>query len=304
MLDLRQLWSFFALTGAPDSPEVCRLPVTAELQRELSDLFKQQLEAFGLDRAEHVEYDPSYKPDDDELLVVRGFKLPESIPELARAVDAPLLTDAHIDAGNVRALVGVPHGTRENSLLCFQAVDARQLLKRERVNLFMSGDHFTREERSGLVVRDALTAVYAKGDLFFPSEPPVRRFLDLSPVFSEATAPQVRAFLRHKLFAVDDEDALLRLADKWTRRKIGAIEARGIVRTVKPAEVVRAGKEFGLKVSLVTVGRAKSLRVPSTKPEFKDFVRLLDQDFLRSSLTTDRFRVNSKKAVKPAADAG
>lgn len=303
-LNLRRLWNFFALTGRPDAPDMCRLPVTAELQQELSAAFAEQLEAFAIERAAHVEYDPGYKPDDDELLVVRGFTLPESIPDLtlARALDIPRLTDAHIDAGNVRALVGVPQGTARNSLLCFQAVDNRQLLKRDRWNLFMSGEQFTREERSGLVIRDALTAVYKDGDLFFPAEPPVRRFLDLSSVFSEATDPQVRTFLQHKVFAVDDVEALIRISDKWTRRKIGAIEARGILGTMKPEHVVRAGKEFGIRISQATVGGVKRLRVPMTKPELKDFLRLLDQDFLRSSLTSDRFRVNSKKAVKPTGD--
>jgi hypothetical protein len=198
----------------------------------------------------------------------------------------------------VRALVAVPQGATNNALLCFQAIDNRQLLKRQRVALFMSGEQFRREERSGLVIRDALTAVFKDGDLFFPSEPPVRRFLDLSSVFSEATDPQVRTFLRHKLFAVDDAEALIRISDKWTRRKIGAIEARGILRIIKPEHVVRAGREFGIRVSQRTVAGAKCLDVPPTKSEFKDFLRLLDQDFLKSSLTTDRFRVNSKKALK------
>lgn len=300
-LTLERLWNFFALTGTPDSPEVCRVPVTADLQRDLSRVFAEQLTAFGLDESEHIEYDPNYRPEDSELLVVRGFALPSSIPDLTSAPDVPRLGDAHIDAGNVRALVGVPQGTRDNALLCFQAVDNRQLLRRERFSMFMSHDAFTRNERSGLVIRDSLTAVYRNGDLFFPSEPAVRRFLDLSQVFTEATTPQIRSFLRHRLFAVADMDALLRIADKWTRRKIASIDARGIVASMKPAAVVRVGKDFGVHVVASTVRGSKVLHVPETKAELKDFLRLLDQDFLKSSLTPDRFRVNSKKKLKSPA---
>jgi hypothetical protein len=41
----------------------------------------------------------------------------------------------------------------------------------------------------------------------------------------------------------------------------------------------------------------RALVVPSATRELKDFLRLLDQDYLSSTLTPDRFRVNSKKRL-------
>jgi hypothetical protein len=298
-LNLRRLWNFYALTGTPDAPEVCRVPVTAELQRELSDEYEAQLATFGLDQAEHVEYEPGYRPEEGELFVLRDFALPTTFPDLSSAPDVPRLSDAHIEAGNVRALIGVPQSKSRSALLCFQGIDNRQLLKRDRVALFMSAETFTREKRSGLVIRNALTAVYREGNLYFPAEPPVRRFLDLSQIFAAATEPQVRAFFEQPIFAADQIDILIHLADTWTRRKISSIDQRGIVGSVTPAAVVRVGKDYGVQVRTRTVQGKKALQVPQTKAELKDLLRLLDQDFLSSSLTTDRFRVNSKKRVDP-----
>lgn len=120
----------------------------------------------------------------------------------------------------------------KGALLCFQAVDGRQLLKRTRLSLVLSHDVFSRNDRSGIVIRGSLTAVHRDGNLYFAAEPPVRRFLDLSQVFDEATGPQVREFLRHGIFAVDDPEGVVALVDTWTRRKIAAIEGRGILRSL------------------------------------------------------------------------
>jgi hypothetical protein len=296
--DERPLFNFFAIAGVPDEPEVCRVAVTADLQRDLSDEFAKQLAAFDVDGSELVPYDPQYKPDEGELFEIPGYALPRALADLGRAPTLPPLSDRQIEAGVLRALVGVPHQGKSKGLaLCFQAVDSRQLLKRTRLSLILSHDVFSRNDRSGIVVRSSLTAVFRSGNLYFPAEPPVRRFLDLSQVFEEATGPQVQKFLRHPLFAVDDLEAVVALADTWTRRKIAAIERRRILESVPTQAVVKVGKEFGLEVSTRRIDGKPVLVVPADKPRLKDLLRLLDQDFLRSPLTSDRFRVNSKRRL-------
>lgn len=57
------------------------------------------------------------------------------------------------------------------------------------------------------------------------------------------------------------------------------------------------GKEFGVDVSTRRLDGRRVLVVPADKPRLKDLLRLLDQDFLRSPLTADRFRVNSKRRL-------
>ena len=292
------LFNFFALVGSADEPEVRRVPVTADLQRELSTEFAAQLAAFQLDRSEHVPYDPQYRPGTDELFVVRGFALPETVPDLTQAPTLPAVSDRQIEDGAVRALVGVPQPAKSrNALLCFQGVDARHLLRRARLSIVLSKDVFSCIDRNGIVIRDSLSAVYRDGSLYFPSEPPVRRFLDLSQVFEEATGPQVSKFLRQPLFAVDDPEAVAALADTWTRRKIAAIEQRGILRSVPAQALVKVGREFDVEISTRKVDGRQVLVVPTDKGHLKELLRLLDQDFLRSPLTSDRFRVNSKRRV-------
>lgn len=295
----RLRFNFYVLVGAPDEPTVMTVPVTSELQTELSAEFASQLADFNLDGADLVDYasNPQYRPDDGELFEIRGFSLPATIPDLSTAaeLDIPAVSSDQIESGALRALVGVPQGLgKRQSLLCFQAVDNRQLLKRSRLSILLSTDVFSKNEKSGLVVRSSLTAVCRSGDLYFPAEPPVRRFLDLSQQFTEATDPQVKKFLGHSIFAVDDQDAIVKFADKWTRKKIAAIEDRGILKNVPLQAVVRAGKQFGLNISTRGRGSERALVVPADKAHFKNLLRLLDQDFLASTITSDRFRANSK----------
>lgn len=294
----RARFNFYALAGTADAPDGYQVPVTAELQDELSLEFARQLAAFDVDGSKTLRYDPQYRPDEGEIFAVDGFPLPPPLSDPGRIPQLPDLSDAQIEEGAVRALVGLrqPQG-RQKALLCFQAVDGRQMLKRTRFSIVLSQDVFTRNDRSGLVVREALTAVFRDGVLYFQSESDVRRFVDLSPLFTEATDPQVEAFFRKPAFAVEDPAALVRLADRWTRRKISSIEARGILREVDPGRILAAARKYGVAVQVKKAGKRTQLVLPPTKKELKDFLRLLDQDYLDSRLTPDRFQVSSKRRL-------
>lgn len=290
-------FSFFALAGQPDSPSAFRVTVTAGLQTDLSAAFQEQLEAFKLDDSTHVDYakHPQYKPDEGELFELGAFSFPEAIPNLGTGPDLPPLSDELIESGSIRALVGVPQGLPQvETPWCFQALDSRQLIKRSTLSILLSGDTFSRSELSGIVVKDSLAAVYRNSILYFPHEPPVRRFANLSSAFTAATDPQVRKFLRQKLFVVEDAQAILDISDKWTRRKISAIEARGILKNMPVDDIVKAGRKFNVEVHTRTIDGQKALAIPAEKHLFKNLLRLLDEDFLVSELTPECYRVNSK----------
>jgi hypothetical protein len=292
-------FNFFALVGPTDAPVAHEVPVTAALQRELSKEFDKQFAEFGMDDAERVQYDPQYRPGDGEIFEVE-FALPQTIPNLAQPPAMVALPDEAIEQGTLRALVGVRQAAAgEEPVYCFQTVDGRQLLRRSKLTIIRSHDVFAQNDSSGVVVRDALTAVYRDGKLYFQSEPAVRRFLDLSLLFTEATNPQVEAFFGQSAFAVDDLAGLIALADKWMRRKVTSIAERNILKDVSPRSVVKVGKEFGIAITTRRLGSRTLLVPPTNKKDLKSFLRLLDQDYLASTLTVDRFQVNSKRRFTP-----
>jgi hypothetical protein len=297
MSPVRTRFNFFALVGELEAPSLARVHVTAALQRELSDEFAGQLARFGLDRAEIVSYTPQYRTEEGELSRIEKFTFPASIPGREQWLDQPSLGEERIERGEVRALVGVEQGDPVDAAVCFQAVDARQILKRSRFSIILTNDTFARSSSSGLVVREELSAVLRGGDLYFRSESELRRFIDLAPFLVEASQERVEAFFGHPAFAADDLARTVALADLWTRRKIASIENQGILDKVAPQEAARVAERYGVRLATRRVGGKVRMVLPATGKELKALLRLLDQDFLDSRLTPDRFLVNSKRRV-------
>ncbi len=296
MSKVRPLFNFFALIGEIDTPALLGVHVTAELQQQLSQEFARQLQAFGLGDADLVPYTPQYRPEEGELFQLKEFTLPASVPQPAQWPSQPGLGEEDIEKGAVRALLGVPQGMA-GAVICFQAVDARQMLKRSRLSIILTNDTFARSKSSGLVVREHLSAVLRDGSLYFPSEAEVKRFLDLTPFSVAATAAQVDSFFGHAAFVSDDHAHIVGLADKWIRRKVTSIEAQGILDKVSPQDASRIARGYGVAVETRRSAGRLRIVLPSVKKELKSLLRFLDQDFLDSQLTSDHFQVNSKRKV-------
>lgn len=306
MPERRRLANFYTLVGAPDDVAVRDVIVDRDLQQELSAAFASQYEEFGLERRTHVSFtrDPQYKLDvDDEVFVVKDFSL--TLPTLGRGARFSSVTEEEIEGAQVRALVGVPQDPsgRASKLLLFQMIDSRKVLRRSKISILLSDRTFTRNDRSGLHVGEALTAVYRDGDLYFDSEWAVRHFLDMSQLYVEATRPQILKFFRHGRFFVDDPDVLAALTDRGMARKIASIQRRGLLETVEQEKLEAAAPDFSVTVRFRKVGGRRLIELPPVKAELKNLLRLLDQDYLRSPLSEDLFRSNSKLQVERARRA-
>jgi Domain of unknown function (DUF4868) len=304
------LLNFYAITGDIAEPTVHKVNLTAPIQSAMSELFIKQQAAFKPENCEIFAWSPDYKPEVDELLVIQTFDLPANIKSLAHSAQAlPSLSDDLLESGDVRAIIGVTHEAKPVPSLpgtppappvvsfLFQGIDGRQVLKRTKFSLLVSGDVFSKNDKTGLIARGSLDAIVVGDSLYLKSYIAVRRFLDLTQFFREATDSEVVAFTDHAIFAVDDKAAIVAVSDQWARRKITSIKTSNVLELVKVDKLVAVAKTFGIVLPLRGSGAAARLVLPAGKKELKEFLRFLDQDYLRSELTEDRFRVNSKHKV-------
>src|SRR6266436_934084 len=70
--------NFFALVSDADRP-ILRIPITRELQTELSTLFSEQKVAFFDGQLEEVAFDGRLVPDESQILVIDNFAVPQEI---------------------------------------------------------------------------------------------------------------------------------------------------------------------------------------------------------------------------------
>jgi hypothetical protein len=289
------LFNFYLLAGDVSSPALYKVPLDRALQQELTVHFEALRASFRARGTEYVRYDPGYRPDLGELFRVPGFRLPSELSCLVASSPTlhPLDDDA-LESEQTRALVGVGLTERERRpIFSFQALDARQILRRDGWTLLLSTSVFRRIDHAGLMIRNALDAVFENGDLYFGSEYVARRFLDFTALFEEATESEVREFLRHPSFALRDEAGTIRLADQWVRRKIKMLTAGGVLDRVSTGRLSEHARRFQIDIRLENA----RIVIPAEKKELKLLLRLLDEDFLESALTNARFLVNSKRKL-------
>jgi len=289
------LFNFYVLCGEPLTPKLLKVPLERDLQQELTVHLDSLRSLFRDSKSECVPYDPGYRPEPGELFKVPEFRLPAALKALS--VSAPTLRavdDATLESERVRALVGAGTGPRNSEpLLVFQAIDARQVLRREGFAFLLSDRVFRRNDRAGLVVRDALDAVFEDGALYFASEYVARRFLDLSGLFEEATKPELLRFFSQEAFFVEDPSRLESLCDQWARRKIKMLQIDRALERLNLTELLEHAESFQVKLTL----RDNRLVIPRQKKDFKLLLRFLDEDFLESALSQSRYLANSKRRI-------
>jgi len=287
------LFNFYVIVGDTSEPTLRSVPIDRAMQQDLTAHINRLRLRYRTDDSDVIDYDPGYRPESGELFRAKKFTLPAELGALV--VSAPTLqplTDDDLERGDARALLAVGQGANgRDGVLVFQSIDSRQVLRRSRLAIVLSGSVFTRLEGAGMVIRDVIDAVFEGGDLYFASEHVVRRFLDISGLFEAATKDEVQAFVGHKLFAVDNPAVVAELADQWIRRKIKMLASSNMLDTLGAKKVAERAKRFGFAFPV----KRSRLVMPEDRKTLKILLKFLDDDYFQSDLSDSQFVVNSKR---------
>jgi hypothetical protein len=241
---------------------------------------------------EQHPYEPGFRPEDDGVVVL-DYGLPESLWRCRQILpnDVLRLNEATLTDDPPTALVAVDTGRAPR--FCFQAMDRSDVLRQER-SLFFNPGGFEFNAQVGLLVPERIDAIHKGGRLHFRSEFQVHKFLGLASFFEEATSEGMKTFFGAKTFVVDDWNSLKEAANSLIRRKLHRVLASG--RTFQPKKLQAIAERLGLGTPEIRKGRVV---VPSGRAELRDFVRILNDDFLESLHDQEHvYLTTSKRAVK------
>jgi hypothetical protein len=296
-------YSFFVLVGAPASDEarVLRLSVSSDLQRELGELFSEQAAATGYlsDQVENVLFDGRFKPDDDQLLVLRDFELPDEITTAAisPAQFKRLRLEARCNL-NIKAVFAAHHESQTKQVTVFFQTFNRAQILGHRFSIFAASDTFQKFKKPGLTLQDSVVAVYHNRTLYFRSYPTVSRFLDLMPFFQEATNADIQAFVNESPILVENLDLLLSEADSWMRRRFRLLHSNKLLNEATLPRLVEFADRLGISVTTREHESKRQLIFPSNKKEAKQLLRLLCEEIYEGELTKAHFVTNSHRPFR------
>lgn len=286
--------SYFALVG----DRALRVVLSADAQQSLDQIFQNALADFQHDALERVAFDGRYNPEDDELLAVQPFAVPESITQ---PVANPAAAERLVLNGDADA-AGLPHikalFAEHDGVLCFQRFMQSQFLARSRFSLVYSRETFSQMTNPGLTVRSDLACVVDDDSLLFRSFFVARTIFDLGEHYREATNDDLEAFATHDALFVEDQESFQESADQNLRRMIAVVMDSGVLDEHTPSAIARTAARFNIQLATTRRGGRERLVLPETKRDVKIALKFLQEDVYRGPLSERAFVTNSKRSLR------
>jgi hypothetical protein len=288
--------NLFALTR-DSSRRILRIPLSAEVQSEVSSTFSGQEEYFRKSCEERIDFDGKYKPDEGECLLIADF---DDIDGLHSAVANPLsvpeIEPATTEFETIKALfAGKIDGEKRITLI--QSFDKRKIISNKGLSIFHSANVFRKVEGVGLTLDTKLAAILEDKDLSFFSFHAARQIFDLTQYYKEATDEDLNEFAASSFVKIEDLPNFILMSDTWIRRKVSLVMQSGILEKVQLETTKQAALIFGIDIQTEANNGNVALVLPKNKADLKKVLRFLDEDYFQSVLSSTLHLSNSKRQI-------
>lgn len=283
----------FAMVKNGSSHEVRRVPVTAQVQSQLDQLFEHQERTFLADVSEDIPFDGMYKPDKEELLYIDDADL---TAPLHKAISLNASAFPILDVGslsNSRIQFLFRKSTLQYDRILLQRFTSRQYLSNSALAVILRSGTYEKLVDPGFSFDDKVSAHVVGSRVYFRSFFQLRAMLTVQDHLTEATTPQLESFADHDSLRIENKALFMANSDQTCRRLVGSIQRSDVLNIVTPQKIVERALEVGLELNL-SDGK---ILIPSDKAKMKLALRFLEQSVFRGVLTEEVFMSNSKRLV-------
>jgi len=274
--------------------EIKSVQINNQVQIDIGPLFQAQELAFFANVQAEIPFTGDWKPDEDELLVLAG--LPEVQILLAAATqNAVALQPLNVQGFENERVVGlfIATGNGNTRKLLLQNFSAQQILQ-TRYAVMFDGNVFRRLTEPSFSIATHLTAVItAAGDIKFKSYAALRRTLDISSAFRNATDAEIVTFCAHASLAVANAQSFAASADEGIRKHIHAITATGVLNQHTVPDITARAAAIGFALTI----NAGLIEVPTDRRSAKELFSFLLNKVYRGPLNQQLFITNSNRPL-------
>lgn len=279
--------------------ELKHLHVEQNIQAELTDKFRSEAATF-LQSKEIIKFEPGYPTrQQGEVLVLRGFPLPERFQEDVRDPNhCEDISPQDLSRRKVKAVVGASARDEDDTveIAVFKEISGARILDRSAFGFLLDGSTSTRIDHPGLVIPEPVHAVYKDGDLYFSSFETTRKFIDLTGIYSEASHADIEKFLNVGPVAFKGEGTIHDIVDTWSRRRISMILESRVWEQITVQEICSQAGRFG--VNIETKNDGEQIVLPDNRSGLKGVLKILNQDLFHSILTDTPMYAGTKVQVE------
>lgn len=274
--------------------EVRHVQLNQQVQLQLDALFRSQEDDFLEGVVDDVDFTGDWKPDPNEILVIRNLPEVQILWQAANqnAVALPPLDIVHFQDQNIHGLFTVV-GRAQNRRLLVQNFGAQQFLSSRMAFLF-DNNVFRRLTEPAFSFGTGLVAIIGvAGEIRFKSYALLRRVLDVTPIFRQATDQELGNFAALPSLEVADVNAFVAAADEGVRKLVMAITKADVLNAYTVRQIATRAAAIGF---VLNVSRG-CIVVPNDRKGAKQlFSFLLDKVYL-GPLNQQLFITNSNRPL-------
>ena len=286
--------NLFASCRNEDGLVVKRVPLNAQLQEDVADVFDHQEAKFLKGITEEIPFEGTWKPDPDQLMFI---DVPQEASVLisaagANPVSIPTIKTDHFAEEGIVALFCIKQEGGQESIL-IQQFTRRQMLEHKWAVLF-SGNTFRRIMEPAFVMPSSLTCVLTEGRLRFKSWSNLRSIFNVTDIYRAATDKEVEGFGLHQGIRIDSVDQLLEESDQQMRKMINQVLSEGTLDMYPATTIQQAATQTRLTIEV----EDDRIVWPSARREQKELLQFLVDNRFAGALSGTIYVTNSRRPVQ------
>lgn len=267
--------------------------LNASVQAQIEHIFDEQEQKFRDGIVNEVPFDGSWKPDEDEVLVI-------DVPSQAQlfidcisvnASSLPDLNTASFLAEGVKAIFTGKLVSGAPKVLV-QAFSSQQALEKK-FALLQQGNSFRRITEPAFTLDTELSFIIEDGKIKFKKFSKLRTIINTFDIYKEATEQEVRDFAAHQFIDVADVSGFVGNTNQVLRRMIRGVSNSQVLDTVPVPQIQSAASNTNLSIQ-VSNGK---IVLPTDKSELKEILRFLAECRYTGPLSGATYVTNSQRRV-------
>ncbi len=283
--------NLFAVCRTDGALAVKRVRIAQPLQAQLAEVFEAQEYSFLNGITDEVDFSGNWKPDEEEILTI---DTPNSALPITAAIAAPIaipdINAANFQSEGIRALFSTSNA--KSGRILIQPFTAQQILHR-RFSLLQDGNSFKKLTDPAFSLGSALCAIIEDGKIKFKNFSVVKRILDISHLYQEATDLEIENFCALGSLHVDDVGKIKLISDQSTRKLLHAILESNVLNSNSVSNIRSKAKKLGININT----KNKKIILPDKRKDLKLLLQFLDNAIYEASLTSVKYLTNSKRPL-------
>ncbi|MDR2170639.1 MAG: DUF4868 domain-containing protein [Planctomycetaceae bacterium] len=274
-----------------------RINMADDVTNALANIFDDQLNDFIKNDTTKIRFsETNFKCSPAEILFIKPYKLPQIYQN---AIDQPDSIEPFemkkTETYRIHSIFAVDTDQQRNSNILFQYSTAAKTIEKNKFIFIFSNSTFTQLNNPGFIIDSKLVATYKEQKLYFRSYEIVKRFLNLTDYFKNATDAQITSLLKNKIFTCKNTQNIIDNVDDWARKQITSIITQNNIEKIKNIETIqKKAKKYSINIKNVN----NTIVFPENKKDIKQLLRFLNEDFYTGEITGKTYMTNSQTPVE------